>query len=62
MTTVIILSILIPVLAATVIVVYRSERRTAGLSRVPLSRLAGPDARRVAAELDTLLLLRRDGG
>ncbi|NMO03102.1 hypothetical protein HH308_17960 [Gordonia sp. TBRC 11910] len=62
MTTVIILSILIPLVAATATIVYRVERRTQGISRVPLRRLTGPDAGRIAAELDTLLLLRRDGG
>lgn len=73
MTTILILTILIPVVALTVVVVYRGERRTEHLSRVPMQiatsrrhprrvRSAGPDAARIDVELDTLLLLRRDGG
>ncbi|WP_040524521.1 hypothetical protein [Gordonia effusa] len=62
MTSVIIFSILVPLVVVTVVIVYRVERRTERISRVPLSRLAGPDSVRVAAELDALLTMRRDGG
>lgn len=73
MTTIVILTILIPAVTATMLIVYRSERRTAHLSRVPFhvastrhgsrrKSTVGPDADRIDMELDTLLLLRRDGG
>ncbi|MFW0789471.1 hypothetical protein [Gordonia sp. CPCC 205333] len=62
MTIVIIVSVLVPVVVLTALIVYRTERRTERISRVPLSRLAGPDAARVAVELDALLMMRRDGG
>lgn len=64
MTTILMLTVLLPVVIVAGLVVYRVERRTEHLPRIPLGfgsiSLDAPDAARLNSELDTLLLRRRD--
>ncbi len=58
MNTIILLTLLIAIVAPAVVMVYRADRRTTDLNRVPFG--FGPDSERIHDELVVLNLRRRD--